>query len=244
MTHVTHPVQQEIPPQRSVLVRIAVILILICIAGVSYWALAVEELRSPTALLNWLESAVTLENLSWPARIMLLFCMAVGGLVCLMPSPIVIAALGLALGAGVGLAVALAAIAAAVAIERLLAATVVGDALHSRLAAKHPNVDQTVEQYGLPGVLLLRAIGVPTTVLAWASSATSLAWWKVSLGASLGTLPRGFAYATLGAAGASLLQPEEWTWQVWVSAGLLAALLVVSAILGWRGARQVRNTHE
>ena len=158
-------------------------------------------------------------------------------LVCLMPSPLVTAALGLVLGAATGVAVAITAIGMAVLIERWLAASIVGDLVHARLASRHPGIDERVRRGGLAGVLLLRALGTPTTVLAWASSATALRPWQLSVGCAVGSLPRSVAYATLGSSGAALLRPSEWDAAVWASMVLLVALVLVSLALGLR-ARQ------
>jgi uncharacterized membrane protein YdjX (TVP38/TMEM64 family) len=215
--------------------RIAAVLVLAaCVAG-GAWLLLGAGITSPAQLADGLQD--TIDSLPRLVAALLMFVIATMCLVCLMPSPIVLAACGLLLGAWVGAAVGIAAIGAAVAIERLLALTIVGRLLHERLARRHPHANERIASWGLVGVMLVRALGTPTTVIAWASSATALRAWAVSVGCMLGTLPRGLAYATLGASGASLLRPTQWTWQVWASVGLLVVLLGVSSAVAWTRTR-------
>jgi uncharacterized membrane protein YdjX (TVP38/TMEM64 family) len=215
--------------------RIVALLVLAgCIAG-GAWLLLGAGITSPARLADDLQA--TIDSLPLLVAALLMFVIATTCLVCLMPSPIVLAACGLLLGAGIGAVVGIAAIGAAVAIERLLALTIVGRLLHERLARRHPDADERIASWGLVGVILVRALGTPTTVIAWASSATALRAWAVSAGCMLGTLPRGLAYATLGASGASLLRPTQWTWQVWAAVALLVVLLGVSSIVAWARTR-------
>jgi uncharacterized membrane protein YdjX (TVP38/TMEM64 family) len=185
-------------------------------------------------------AADELAGLPRAVQLAVAFAACVVLLVCLVPSPLVIAGAGLVLGAWAGVSVAICAIAVAVLVERWLAASIVGDLLHARLAARHPDADERIRSNGLAGVLVLRALGTPTTVLAWASSATALRRWQLSLGCAVGSLPRGVAYATIGATGASLLRPSEWDTAVWASMALLVALVFVSLLTGAR-ARSTRR---
>jgi uncharacterized membrane protein YdjX (TVP38/TMEM64 family) len=214
--------------------RVLAILVVLAVGVGAWWLIVAQGLTTPRALEGALDARLDTAALASWQRMAVVFVVAVAGLVCLLPSPVVIAASALVLGAGAGFAVAVSAIGVAVAIERWLAATIIGEALHARLARRHPGMDERVAAWGLPGVVLVRALGTPTTVIAWASSATSLRWWAVSLGCMAGSMPRAFAYATLGAAGVSLLRPADWTWQVHTALVMLLALLATSVIVARR----------
>lgn len=220
--------------------RLLAITCALAILGTAAWLLVGVGATSVGALAREVRDAID----AFPPwlRSVALLPIAIAGLVCLVPSPVVIAVSGLLLGAGTGFVVAILAIGVAVLIERWIAGTIVGRALHDRFAHRHPHAEQRIAALGFPGVLLVRALGTPTTVIGWASSATGLRAWQVSAGCMVGSMPRAVAYSTLGATGASLLRPADWTWQVWAASALLVALLVVSLVLGWRQARTGRAT--
>ena len=221
-------------PSRSFLhpARVAAVIVLVgCVAGGAYLVFGAEA-TSPARLAGDVQGMV--DGLPGIAAWLVVALVAIACLVCLTPSPIVIGACGLLLGAWAGFAAGIVAIGVAVVLERLLAATIAGRVLHARLVRTRPDVDARIARWGLPGIVLVRALGAPTTVIAWASSATALRPVHVSVGCMLGSMPRGLAYATLGSAGASLLRPGDWTRHVWASVAMLVALLGVSVTLAWR----------
>lgn len=225
--------------QRITVRRIIAFACAVAIVATAVWLVVGAGVTSVGALAGELRGVV--DGLPSWLRAVALLPIAVACLVCLVPSPVVIAVAGLLLGAPAGFVVAILAIGVAVLIERWIAGTLVGAALHARFARRHPQAEQRIAAWGFPGVLLVRALGTPTTVIGWASSATGLRPWQVSTGSMVGSMPRAVAYATLGATGGSLLRPADWTWQVWGATALLLALLLVSLVLGWRQARSVRS---
>lgn len=230
------------PPLRQLLTlrRLVALACALAIVGTATWLVVGAGVTSVGALARELDGFI--DGLPPWLRAAALLPIAVACLVCLIPSPVVIAVSGLLLGATTGFVVAILAIGVAVLAERWIAGTLVGQALHARFARRHPEAEERISALGFPGVLLMRALGTPTTVIGWASSATGLRAWQVSAGCMVGSMPRAVAYVTLGATGASLVRPAEWTWQVWSASALLVALLVVSLALGWRRARRARST--
>lgn len=222
---------------RSPAVRLSILALLAAVFALVWWTAAALEINSVDELTARVREPVDdLGVLRWPIALVVATLL----LVALVASPIVFAACGVVLGAAGGLVVALTALGLAVLIERQLGRTLFGEWLQQRMAPRWPHLDSTISRYGFPGVMAVRLVGAPPALLGWMSSATSLRAWQIALGCVLGTVPRGFAYVSLGASGAQLWPPSEWTPLVFISGAVLALVGVASMVV----AARIRPTDE
>lgn len=208
--------------------RVAVAAGFVTLFAVTWWVAARNDVSSADDLVALVRDP--LDALGW-LRLPVTLALATALLVALVPSPIVFGAVGIALGTWEGLAVGILALGIAVVIDRFIGRTLVGEWLQARMARSMPQVDRRITRYGFPGVVVARLVGTPPALIGWASSATSLTWWQVSVGCMVGTLPRGFAYVAIGASGGALWPPGDWTTEVIVSFVVLGLAAIASVLL-------------
>ncbi len=158
---------------------------------------------------------------------------SVFALVCLAPSPVVAVTAGAILGPLGGLTTTLAAIGTAVLVQRWMGRTLVGAQVQAHMHRRYPGLDARMARSGLFGIIGLRLLGTPPTALAYASSATALPPAHLSAGCVVGTVPRGFAYASIGASGGALWPPSEWSTEAALALLILGVASIVALAIAW-----------
>jgi uncharacterized membrane protein YdjX (TVP38/TMEM64 family) len=151
----------------------------------------------------------------------------------LVPGPLLAGAAGLLFGAAVGTLATIGAAVVSALIAVLIARRSGGEALTG------PRLDRVragVEEHGVAAVVLQRLIpGVPDGPLSYAFGLFGVSLGAIALGTLIGSAPRAFSYAALGA---SLDDPESPVAVAGVA--VLVVTGVVGAALGRRAVRRSR----
>ncbi|WP_051732660.1 TVP38/TMEM64 family protein [Kitasatospora phosalacinea] len=203
-------------PPRGALLRLGALLAVLAAAAAS--------------LLLWDPSAV-MSAADGPWRMPIALAVYAFGTVAFLPRPALNAAMGALFGSlwGVPLAVAGSAVGAAVAF--VLGRRLGREALRPLVRGKVlTEIDRRLSEQGFRSVLLVRLFpGAPFQAGNLACAFSGVGFWPYLAGTALGVVPTTAAYVVAGASASSPTSPA-----FLVSAGVIAAMCVFSAVSLWR----------